>query len=214
MTTDADATWHAVATIRTELADQLAQLPAAAWDGPTLCSGWRVRDVVAHVTLPEHFGMALGGLVRARFSLARMIHEDAVGRGSAPVEAVLADFRASAPRRATPPGRRPQHVLDDLYVHARDVRRPLGLAAPTGSPTLDEAVLATILATLAEDRGLRVPPRIAGLRLVSTDVDWAHGTGPEVQGPAEALALAMTGRPVALAELSGPGVETLTARLA
>lgn len=213
MTDDADATWLTVATIRTELADQLAELPTEAWDTPSLCGGWRVRDVVAHQTLPERFGIGLGALVRARFSLARMLHEDAVARGSAPVDAVLAAFRAGVGRRTTPPGRQPQHVLDDLYVHARDIRRPLGLVAPATSPTLDAEVLTTILATLAGDRGLAVPRRIAGLRLVATDVEWSHGAGPEVEGPAEALALAMTGRPAALPELTGPGVGTLTARL-
>lgn len=215
-----DGTWGTVALIRTELADQLAALPEDAWDTPSLCAGWRVRDVVAHTTLPESFAAGPGGavaglvtLARARFSLARMIHDDAVARGSAPVPEVLAAFRAAVDARSTPPGRRPQHVLDDLYVHARDVRRPLGLDAPAGSATLDPAVVTVILATVADDRGLGVPRRVAGLRLVATDVDWARGAGPVVEGPAEALLLAMTGRSVALPDLSGDGLPVLAGRL-
>ena len=56
--------------------------------------------------------------------------------------------------------------------------------------------------------------RIRGLRLPATDVDWTHGHGPEVMGSGEALLMAMAGRPAALAELSGPGRETLAERLA
>ena len=208
-----EPTWRTVATVRTELADQLASLPDDSWDRPSLCNGWRVRDVVAHMTLPERFSRGLNPLARAGFSLRRMIRDDAVARGSAPVADVLAAFRAGIERQTTPPGRRPQHVLDDTYVHARDVRRPLDLVAPPGSPTLDSDVLVGILAALAADRSLGVARRVTGLRLVATDVDWARGTGSEVVGPAEALALVMTGRPAGLAELSGPGLATLTDRL-
>ena len=38
--------------------------------------------------------------------------------------------------------------------------------------------------------------RIRGLRLRATDVEWAHGRGPEVTGPGEALLMAMTGRSI------------------
>ena len=41
--------WALVAGQRRELADAVAGLPGAAWDTPSLCAGWRVRDVVAHV---------------------------------------------------------------------------------------------------------------------------------------------------------------------
>ena len=214
MTSTAADTWHTVAAIRSELADQLAGVPEEVWDTPSLCRGWRVRDVVAHMTLPEHFsGGGLGALARAGFSLQRMIHDDAVARGSAPVADVLAAFRAGIDRRTTPPGRRPEHVLDDTYVHARDVRRPLGLTPPADTPTLAPEVLAGILTTLAADKALGVPRRVTGLRLVATDVAWTYGSGTEVTGPAEALALVMTGRRVGLADLAGPGLTTLTARL-
>jgi hypothetical protein len=53
-----------------------------------------------------------------------------------------------------------------------------------------------------------------GLRLLATDVDWSSGAGPEVAGPAEALLMAVAGRPDALSELDGPGLTTLRARVA
>ncbi len=35
---------------RLEFADFLAGLSPEQWDSPTLCAGWRVRDVVAHAS--------------------------------------------------------------------------------------------------------------------------------------------------------------------
>ena len=50
------------------LADLLAAAPDRTWDAPSLCAGWQVRHVVAHVTMParltpEQFGaeMAAAG---------------------------------------------------------------------------------------------------------------------------------------------------------
>jgi len=54
--------------------------------------------------------------------------------------------------------------------------------------------------------------RIDGLRLVATDVDWSHGTGPEVTGPAMSMVMAMTGRAAGLDELGGEGLATLRRR--
>ena len=50
--------------------------------------------------------------------------------------------------------------------------------------------------------------------LVATDVDWSHGSGPEVSGPGEALLLAASARPAGLPELDGEGVAALRERLA
>src|SRR5437762_869994 len=44
-----------IAAQRAELAEVLAGLPEASWDEPTLCAGWRVREVVAHITMPFRF---------------------------------------------------------------------------------------------------------------------------------------------------------------
>ena len=41
-----------IAAQRGELAEALNGLPGSVWDKPTLCAGWRVREVVAHITMP------------------------------------------------------------------------------------------------------------------------------------------------------------------
>jgi hypothetical protein len=54
--------------------------------------------------------------------------------------------------------------------------------------------------------------RIAGVTLRATDTEWQHGDGPLVTGPMLALLMAMTGRKVALEDLSGDGVTVLSGR--
>src|SRR5256885_17139520 len=57
----------AVAGERAELAGVLAGFGEADWDRRTLCAGWRVRELVAHITMPYRIPMPrfLAGLVRA-----------------------------------------------------------------------------------------------------------------------------------------------------
>ena len=55
--------------------------------------------------------------------------------------------------------------------------------------------------------------RADGLRLVASDAAWRAGSGPEVSGPVEALAMAVTGRPAALCDLTGDGVTHLADRI-
>ena len=67
------------------------------------------------------------------------------------------------------------------------------------------------LDTLTQSLGGSMPARkrLKGLRVMATDVDWTHGDGPEVRGPAEAIVLVALGRDVALADLDGDGVVRL-----
>src|SRR5687767_11621744 len=47
----------AIAAERTELADMLAGLSPHQWDAPSLCAGWRVREVMAHITMAFRYSM-------------------------------------------------------------------------------------------------------------------------------------------------------------
>ncbi len=166
--------------------------------------------MVAHPILPERFsGLGgLGDLIRARFDLTLMIERDAVRRGSVPEPELIAAFRAAVDRRSTPLRRRPEHVLDDLVIHSQDIRRPLGLPC-----TYPDEVLMAVLATLSDDPALRARERRVGLRLEAADLDWSLGDGPVVRGPAEALILALAGRGMALAELTGEGTPMFGSRV-
>ncbi|WIM93630.1 maleylpyruvate isomerase N-terminal domain-containing protein [Actinoplanes oblitus] len=57
---------RAIAAQRGDLAEMLAGLSEEQWDAGTLCAGWRVREVVAHVTrLPAGL---LSGAPATRFT--------------------------------------------------------------------------------------------------------------------------------------------------
>jgi len=57
----------AIAAERTEVAEVLAGLSEDDWDQPTLCKEWRVRELVAHITMPYRISTPrfLAGLIRA-----------------------------------------------------------------------------------------------------------------------------------------------------
>lgn len=203
--------WGHIVALRTELIDQLSGLPAERWDAPSLCTEWRVRDVAAHLILPERMSIigTVVGLARAGFNLGRYLSADAVKRGSVPLDTLISQYREGIQRRTLPPGRRPEHLLADIFAHVQDIRRPLELPW-----SCDPELVTLVISTVAADRRLGVPRRIAGLRFRTTDLDWSYGEGEEVTGTGEALVLAMTGRSVVLPELAGSGTETLRSRLA
>ena len=53
-----DPIWQAVAEERATLVEMLRELPESAWDTASLCAGWRIRDVVAHLVLATRVTVA------------------------------------------------------------------------------------------------------------------------------------------------------------
>lgn len=135
-------TFTLIAGQRRAIADVLESLDTAQWNAPSLCEGWTVREVAAHLAMPFNVNMA--GF------MWRMLKAGG-------------DF---------------DKVSDD---YAR--------------------------------RAFVPEARVAGLRFVATDVDFATGDGPIVEGPGQSLALALAGRPALVGDLSGDGVATLTRRI-
>lgn len=132
--------------------------------------------------------------------------------GQRPVRELTTTLREGATRRISTPALGPMGQFADGCIHLNDAARPLGL--PSGVPLADWQNLLPWLPSQAAHRLGHVPEGLLdGLFWQATDVDWTYGEGPCVAGPAEALALAMTGRAVALLDLTGPGVPVLTGRL-
>jgi len=195
---------------RLEFADFLAGLSPEQWDSPTLCAGWRVRDVVAHTMSYE--GMPFGALAR-RFLKGRLqtdrINELAVADMSATSPAELVDtVRKYAEPSGLGAGFGGRIALTDNMIHQQDIRRVLGAPRVIAVERLFVALDFVRWAPL-----VRGAWRARGGRLVATDVDWSAGTGPEVRGPGEALLMVMAGRRDALTDLDGPGLTKLAARL-
>ncbi len=204
-----DDIWPVVHAERRALAEDLAGLTPAQWQTPSLCSGWSVHDVLAHMVAtaketPAGFfrGMVGSGFRISRFTEKRIVEERADGSA-----ATLAAFRGVETATSAPPGPT-LSWLGEALVHAEDIRRPLGIAHayPLAAVTEVTGFYAGSNVLIGGKR------RVAGLTLRATDTDWSHGSGPLVEGPAVALMLATTGRRAALADLRGPGVETLRSR--
>ncbi|OBF74349.1 DinB family protein [Mycobacterium sp. 852002-51613_SCH5001154] len=193
---------------RADLADFLATLTPQQWDAPSLCSKWTVKEVVAHVVSYEELGpLAL----LKRFAKGWVVRANQVGVDEfAGLSArQLLDFlRAHLQPRGLTAGFGGMIALVDGTIHHQDIRRALGRPRSVPADRLER-----VLGLVPGNPRLGAGRRIRGLRLRATDVDWEHGRGPEVTGPGEALLMAMSGRPAALADLAGPGLDTLAARL-
>ncbi|MEU4399107.1 maleylpyruvate isomerase family mycothiol-dependent enzyme [Micromonospora orduensis] len=198
---------------RRRAADLIDALTPEQLDAPSLCGSWTVRQVAAHLVAPfaARRRWFLPILLRSRFNLheanARLA-EMVARRPAGQISALLRE-NAETPFRAPRVGYFGQ--LTDLQVHGQDIRRPLGLAHG-----LRPDRLRTSLDFLTHRRalGFFVPRGLTdGLRFEAADIGWASGEGRVVRGEAEAVMLALTGRPVVLAELSGDGVATLRERL-
>ena len=196
---------------RADLADFLATLTPQDWVAPSLCSKWTVKDVVAHVISYEELGAL--GLVK-RFAkgwvvLANQVNQVGVDEFAALSPQQLLDFlRNHLQPRGLTAGFGGMIALVDGTIHHQDIRRSLGRPRSVPADRLER-----VLGLVPGNPRLGAGRRIRGLRLRATDIDWAHGDGPEVTGPGEALLMAMSGRRAALADLSGPGLATLAKRL-
>ena len=209
-----DLVWAAVDRERRELTDLLDRLSPDQWETPSLCAGWRVREVAAHLTLAHtSVGRAAVEAVRARGSFDRMVRDTAVRRAAAPRAELVAALRTMVGSRRRAPGISPLEPLLDVLVHGQDIAVPLGIERPM---PLDAAATS---ATRVWDcpwplsRAFRTRSRLHGLQLVADDVEWSVGAGPRVEGPVAALLLVLTGRSRAvLHRLRGPGTEGLADR--
>ena len=201
--------WPTVHAERTSLATDLRELSAEDWTRPSLCTGWTVRDVLAHMTsaatlTPPAF---LGKMIGSGFSFGKVQEKGvAAQRGASPAD-TLANFESVLTSVKHPPGPN-QTWLGETIVHSEDIRRALGI-----QHTYPTNAVVTV-ADFYKGSNLLIGSknRIAGLTLRATDADWSHGTGPEVAGPIVSLVLAMTGRQAADDDLTGDGVAALRSR--
>ncbi len=205
---DLDDVWRSIDSERLSLADLLDDLSPAEWETPSLCTGWLVRDVAAHLT-QAHMGYrdALVGAVRARGSFDRMIRDAALRIGPLSPEECSRRVRAMVGSRRRAPMVSPVEPLVDVLVHGQDIAVPLGRERPV-PPTPAAAAAQRVW-----DMGFpfRARKRLAGLRLRATDGDLVLGDGAPVEGTTGDLLLLITGRTATVHRLSGEGVKRLPA---
>ena len=120
---------EAIAAERRDLAAILAGLPAEAWDAPTLCRGWRVREVVAHITMPFRYRPPRFAfeMVRSRGNFNRMADRCARRDGTAPPGELAAALRDNERNPWKPPGGGFEGALTHDVIHGLDITVALGL---------------------------------------------------------------------------------------
>ena len=191
-----------IAAERRDLARVLSDLPASAWDAETLCAGWRVREVVAHMTMPFRYSAArfAAELARSggRFNAMsdRIARRDAAAVSAADLLSILQD-NATNPWK--PPGGGYLGALTHDVIHGLDITVPLGIGRRVPADRL-RAVLDAIAAPKARKH---FGTDLSGVRLRAADIDWASGSGKQLSGAAQDLALVLCGRKLPPGRLHG-----------
>jgi uncharacterized protein (TIGR03083 family) len=175
------------------LADALAAQPPTVGDLPSLCEGWSVRHVLAHMTTAARYDAAAfrAELEGAGYDFPTLTNTIAERDGHLPLAELLDDLRGDTMAQWAPPGGGAAGALSHAVIHGLDITTALGL--PRSSS--DEAVLAVLdsLTTGGVHDNFGTP--LAGLELRATDLDWSFGAGTAVTGEAADLILAIAGRP-------------------
>ncbi|MEU3164767.1 maleylpyruvate isomerase family mycothiol-dependent enzyme [Streptosporangium sp. NPDC006930] len=192
----------AIAAERRDLADVLTGLPERRWDEPTLCAGWRVREVVAHMTMPFYYSTArfMIGMLRARGNFNRMADRSARREAASLSSGELATLlRENADYAWKPPGGGFEGALTHEVIHGLDFTVPLGL-----DRLVPEDRLRIVLQGFEASKSLRFfGVDIRGIELRADDLDWSIGDGTPMYGAAQDLILVLCGRKLPEGRLRG-----------
>ena len=191
---------------RNRLLTDLTGLTEQQWHTQSLCTGWTVRDVTAHLLMPYELSVPafLTKMVAARLNFDRLADRWA-RRDQRSSQELITALAATSAVKFNVPGANEAAPLSHLLAHGEDIRRPLGIRAHTNAESSNAAL--TQLARFAKSK------LAEGLRFQSTDTDWSSGHGRLVTGTASALIVTLAGRPAAADELSGEGADEIRSRL-
>jgi uncharacterized protein (TIGR03083 family) len=182
--------WAHIDEQRSDLADFLDTLAPEQWEAPSLCPGWAVRNVAAHIThSTTNWGKLSLELLRSglRFNALtlRMGRED-----QRTPEEITAAMRAMVGGRRRPPGTAVADPLMDVLVHGQDIAVPLGIGRKMPIPA----------AVIAADRVWKMGfpfharKRFPNVTFTATDADFSVGKGEQVRAPVQDILMTLSGR--------------------
>ena len=117
--------WQHVDNERAWLADLLESLPQVAWQQPSLCDRWTVRDVGAHLTFAHaRVRDLLWPAVRAGFRYDALVKDTAL-RSPLNHDEIVAALRSFVGSRRHLAFITDLEPLIDILVHIQDICRPL-----------------------------------------------------------------------------------------
>lgn len=203
--------WRIVHNERESLIRDLEALTPEQWAQPSLCPGWDIHDVVAH--LVDTAKTTRVGFVRqmiaAKFSFDGANARGIVRERAVTPEATLTEFRRVRQATKTPPAPLATRLVEAI-VHGEDIRRPLGLLHSYPSSSVETALSYQLKTGVSMGGGKE---RAAGFFLQDSDTGFEHGSGPAVSGSALALLMAVSGRPVDRRDFSGEGAAAFVQKL-
>jgi uncharacterized protein (TIGR03083 family) len=185
----ASPSWVAQTFLR--LADLLSVSPGSCWDAPSLCEGWLVRHVVAHVTMPARLDpeQFRSELAAAGGDIHQLSDTVAARDGGLPSLDLLDQLRAARLHAWQPPGGGTAGALSHAVIHSLDVT--LALDVP---PVAPQDALADVLDQLAASNGVWFGLELAGHRLEAADTGWTWGSGQLVRAESGPLVALLSGR--------------------
>jgi uncharacterized protein (TIGR03083 family) len=183
------------------LADLLEGAAPAVWDAPSLCEGWRTREVVAHMTMPVRYdGPAfMSELEAAGGDFTRLSNTVATRDAALPEATLVENLRSETLHEWEPPGGGMQGALTHCVIHALDITEAVPLARRIPAERVG-AVLCALESAGGPDL---FGADLSGTQLRADDLAWSYGSGALVTGPAQVLALVLCGRRVPPGRLDG-----------
>jgi uncharacterized protein (TIGR03083 family) len=208
---DRDQIHAAVAHERRCLADLIDDLDEGQLGTPSLCAGWDIKTVGAHlVSYLTEGSLKVSWLGARRGGPDRAIDELARRSAKLPASQIAASLRGLADHRYWRPPPQAPGLLAEVLVHSGDMRIPLGLPF---EPDPELTATALDIVTGPAPIGLVPLRRLRGIRWQADDMDRTWGRGQEIQGRAADLLMAAVGRTAVLDTLDGPGVALLRQRI-
>ncbi|MEV7126334.1 TIGR03085 family metal-binding protein [Streptomyces sp. NPDC093260] len=180
-------------------------LETAGPEAPTLCEGWRTRDLAAHVVVRERRPDAAGGMfIKPLAARLDKVQEEYAAK---PYEELIQLIRTGPPRFSPFQLKQVDEAANtvEFYVHAEDVRRAQPDWAPRELDPVFQETLWSRLERTARMLGRGIPTGLV-LRRPNGQTAVAHRGTPVVTAtgePAELLLFAFGRQSAAKVELEG-----------
>ena len=190
------------------LADLLEAAPPEAWDAPSLCAGWRTREVVAHMTMPARYDgpQFMERLAATGGDFSALSDAVAAEDGALPAATLLENLRSEMLHAWEPPGGGAQGALTHCVIHGLDITEAMPLAR-----RVPVERVGAVLGVLEGAGGAELfGADLSGTQLRADDLEWSYGAGALVTGPAQVLALVLCGRLVPPGRLGGEAAARFT----
>ena len=198
---DNAALMNEIAAERTELAEVLGALSPDAWEAQSLCAGWRVREVVAHMTMPFRYSTRRFVLevIKDRGRFNRMADRCAHRDATMPTGELVAALADNAQNPWRPPGGGLEGTLVHDVIHGLDITVALGI-----DRKVPEERLRIVLGSISKPKTAKYfGADLEEIALRADDMAWSFGSGDPVVGQAQDVALVLCGRKLPAGRLRG-----------